>query len=59
MARLYEFQGKEILKEAKVPIPKGEVAKDAEEAARIAGTIGRPVAVKSRYGQGEGAKQGA
>jgi succinyl-CoA synthetase beta subunit len=58
MARLYEFQGKEILKEAKVPIPKGEVAKDAEEAARIAGTIGRPVAVKAQVWAGGRGKAG-
>ncbi len=58
MARLYEFQGKQILREAKVATPKGEVATSAEEAGRIAGTIGKPVAVKAQVWAGGRGKAG-
>ena len=34
MARLYEFQGKQLLKQAKVSIPRGEVAVTPQEAAK-------------------------
>jgi succinyl-CoA synthetase beta subunit len=46
MARLYEYQGKQLLRKAKVPIPQGEVATTAEEAKKIAEKIGKPVVVK-------------
>jgi succinyl-CoA synthetase beta subunit len=58
MARLYEYQGKQILKEAKVPIPRGEVASTPEEAARIAEKIGKPVAVKVQIWAGGRGKAG-
>ena len=58
MARLYEFQGKQILSEAKVAIPKGEVAASPEEAARIAEKIGKPVAVKAQVWAGGRGKAG-
>jgi len=47
MARLFEYQGKELLKKAKVPIPPGEVATTPQEARKIAEKIGKPVAIKS------------
>jgi succinyl-CoA synthetase beta subunit len=40
MARLFEYQGKQLLKKAKVPIPQGEVATTPQEARKIAETIG-------------------
>jgi succinyl-CoA synthetase beta subunit len=58
MARLYEYQGKQILKEAKVAIPKGEVATTPEEAAKAAEKIGKPVAVKAQIWAGGRGKAG-
>jgi succinyl-CoA synthetase beta subunit len=58
MARLYEYQGKQILKEAKVAIPRGEVAATPQEAAKIAEKIGKPVAVKAQIWAGGRGKAG-
>ncbi len=46
MARLFEFQGKKLLKEAGIRIPEGEVASSPEEAFYIAKRIGKPVVLK-------------
>jgi succinyl-CoA synthetase beta subunit len=48
MARLYEYQGKQLLKAAKVAIPQGEVAATPQEVAKIAEKIGKPVAIKAQ-----------
>jgi succinyl-CoA synthetase beta subunit len=48
MARLYEYQGKQILKEIGVPTPEGDVASTPQEAREIAERIGEPVAVKAQ-----------
>jgi succinyl-CoA synthetase beta subunit len=48
MARLYEYQGKQILKEIGVPVPEGGVAFTPQEARQIAERIGKPVAVKAQ-----------
>jgi succinyl-CoA synthetase beta subunit len=45
---LYEYQGKQILKEIGVPIPEGGVASTPQEAREIAERIGQPVAVKAQ-----------
>ena len=58
MARLFEHQGKELLKRAKVPIPEGEVAATPQEARKIAERVGRPVAVKSQIWAGGRGKAG-
>jgi succinyl-CoA synthetase beta subunit len=58
MARLYEYQGKQLLKIAKVPVPQGEVANTPEETRRIAEKIGKPVAVKSQIWAGGRGKVG-
>jgi succinyl-CoA synthetase beta subunit len=58
MARLYEYQGKQLLKAAKVPIPQGEVASTPQEAKRIAEKVGKPVAVKSQIWAGGRGKAG-
>jgi succinyl-CoA synthetase beta subunit len=48
MARLHEYQGKELLKQYKIPVPKGGVARSPEEARRIAEEIGGEVMVKAQ-----------
>jgi len=48
MARLYEYQGKRLLDEAGVPVPKGKVAYIPEEARTIAEEIGGAVVVKAQ-----------
>jgi succinyl-CoA synthetase beta subunit len=58
MARLFEYQGKELLKKAKVPIPEGEVATTPQEAKKIAEKVGKPVAIKSQIWAGGRGKAG-
>jgi len=48
MARLHEYQGKELLKQFKIPVPKGGVARTPEEARQIAESIGGEVMVKAQ-----------
>jgi len=48
MARIYEYQGKELLKVVGVPIPHGEVVCKPKEAKEVAKEIGRPVAIKAQ-----------
>jgi succinyl-CoA synthetase beta subunit len=59
MARLYEYQGKELLKAAKIPIPEGGVAMSGEEAREIAARLGKAVAVKAQVWAGGRGKAGA
>lgn len=46
MARLHEYQGKRLLREHGIDVPRGAVARTADEAARAAGEIGGPVVLK-------------
>ena len=48
MARIYEYQGKQLLKTVGVPIPRGEAVSTPQEAKRVAKEIGRAVAIKSQ-----------
>ena len=48
MARLHEFQGKQLLAAASIPIPFGEPATSPEEAREIAVSCGGPVVVKGQ-----------
>jgi len=48
VVRLYEFQGKQLLREAGVRVPRGEVASTKEEAKAIAEKIGGPVVIKAQ-----------
>jgi succinyl-CoA synthetase beta subunit len=48
MAKLFEYQGKQILKAAGVPIPKGFVVNTPEEAEEKAKEIGKSVVVKAQ-----------
>lgn len=58
MARLFEYQGKELLKKARVPIPRGEVAATPQEAAKAAEKIGKPVVIKAQIWAGGRGKAG-
>lgn len=46
MARLFEYQGKQLIRENGVLTPKGEVASTSEEARKIAEELGCPVVAK-------------
>lgn len=48
MARLYEYEGKRLLKHSEVPVPLGEVAESPEEVKKIASGIGKSVVIKSQ-----------
>ncbi len=48
MARLYEYQGKQLLRSVGVPVPQGGVASTPEQARAVAVGIGKPVAVKAQ-----------
>jgi succinyl-CoA synthetase beta subunit len=48
MAKLYEYQGKELLQKGGIPIPRGGIAKTKGEAKKIAEDIGGPVVVKAQ-----------
>jgi succinyl-CoA synthetase beta subunit len=48
MARLHEYQGKELLKQFKIPVPKGGVARTPQEARQIAEQVGGEVMVKAQ-----------
>lgn len=48
MARIYEYQGKEILKKIGIPIPRGRQVSTAAEAKGIAAEIGKPVVIKAQ-----------
>ncbi|MFH0848608.1 MAG: ATP-grasp domain-containing protein [archaeon] len=48
LVRLHEYQGKQVLKDAKIPVPSGKAAATPAEAKQIAEQIGKPVAVKAQ-----------
>lgn len=48
MARLYEYQGKEILKNIGIPIPEGKCAVSLKEVKEVAEAIGKPVVLKAQ-----------
>jgi succinyl-CoA synthetase beta subunit len=48
MARLYEYQGKEVLSKIGIPVPKGRIAASPSEAKKIAEEIGKPCVVKAQ-----------
>jgi len=48
MVRLFEYQGKKLLKSSGIPIPEGEVAQNPAEVRSIAQKIGKPVAIKAQ-----------
>lgn len=48
MARLHEYKGKELLTKAKIPVPTGRLATNAEEVLTAAKEIGGPVVIKAQ-----------
>ena len=48
MVRLYEYQGKQLLKTVGVPVPEGDVASTTQETLRLTEKIGKPVAIKAQ-----------
>jgi len=46
--KLFEFEAKNILEKYSIPVPKGSVANNADEAEAIAREIDKPVALKSQ-----------
>lgn len=58
MAKFLEYQGKEWLRKAGLPVPNGRAASSPEEAKKIAQEIGKPVAVKGQVQAGGRGKAG-
>ncbi len=48
MARIYEYQGKEVLRKLGIPVPEGSSVSSSAEARKVAQQIGKPVAVKAQ-----------
>ncbi len=48
MARLHEYQGKELLKQFKVKTPRGSIACTADEAFKVTAELATPVVVKAQ-----------
>jgi succinyl-CoA synthetase beta subunit len=48
MARLYEYQGKEVLSKIGIPVPKGRSVASSSEAGKVAEEIGKPVVIKAQ-----------
>ena len=48
MARLYEYQGKEVLATTGISVPQGKSADSAKEARQIAEGIGKPIVIKAQ-----------
>ena len=58
MAKLLEYQGKEWLRKAGIPVPEGRVAHSAEEAREITASLGKAVAIKGQVHAGGRGKAG-
>lgn len=58
MAKLYEYEGKNLFQVNKIPIPKGLVVNTAEDAQKAAEEIGYPVALKAQIYSGKRGKSG-
>lgn len=56
--KIHEYQAKQIFAEAGIPVPPGEIATDASEAAAIAERINKPVMVKAQVHVGGRGKAG-
>lgn len=56
--RLYEFEGKQLFAEAKIPTPPGQVAASVDEAVKAAAAVGYPVVLKSQVLTGGRGKAG-
>jgi succinyl-CoA synthetase beta subunit len=58
MARLLEYQGKEIFQKNGIAVPRGRIAKSAQEAREIAEELGGPVVIKAQVLSGKRGKAG-
>ncbi len=58
MARLYEYQGKELLKKMGIEVPKGKLATSSREAKEVAEELRRPVVLKAQVLSGGRGKAG-
>ncbi len=56
--KLYEYQGKELLAAAGIPVPEGRVVRSADEAAEAADAIGLPCVLKAQMLAGKRGKAG-
>ncbi len=56
--KVHEYQAKEILKSAGIPVPQGRIATTVQEAVMIADEIGGPVMVKAQVHVGGRGKAG-
>lgn len=56
--KIHEYQSKEIIEKAGIPVPKGRVATTAAEAKQIAEDIGKPVVIKAQVHVGGRGKAG-
>ena len=59
MARLYEYQGKDIFKKSGITIPEGEAVSTPGDAKKEAERIGKPVVIKAQVWAGGRGKSGA
>ncbi|MBN2470497.1 MAG: acetate--CoA ligase family protein, partial [Anaerolineae bacterium] len=59
MAKLHEHQGKALLAQYGIPVPRGEVARTPEQARAAAASLGGPVVVKAQVWTTGRAGQGA
>ncbi len=48
MVRLYEYQGKNLLKSVGIPVPEGDIVTTPYEAVKVAEKIGKPVVIKAQ-----------
>ncbi|HAI21721.1 MAG TPA: succinate--CoA ligase [Clostridiales bacterium UBA8153] len=56
--KLFEWEAKAVFREHGLPVPRGRVVKDPEEAAAVAQELGRPVVVKAQVLSGGRGKAG-
>ena len=56
--RLYEFEGKELFRKFRIPVPEGRLAESPDEAYQAVQQMGRPVALKSQVLTGGRGKAG-
>ena len=50
MPKLYEYQGKRLLRSFNIPVPQGDVASTPAEAGRIAAKLAKTVVIKAQVG---------
>ena len=58
MARLHEYQGKQLLQQAGMAVPKGQVVRHPREVGAVIPQIGLPVVIKAQAWTTSRAAQG-